>query len=79
MAPAFCNEWPPVLLPTILVSAASETKPKFIYLLNADEVDPKSIPSNAFVVYQGHHDDLGAQLADVACQARRTQKRARRG
>lgn len=45
--------------------AASQTKPKFIYLLNADEVDPKSIPSNAFVVYQGHHGDLGAQLADV--------------
>jgi len=45
--------------------AASQTKPKFIYLLNADEVDPKSIPANAFVVYQGHHGDLGAQLADV--------------
>ncbi|TFK64653.1 NADH-ubiquinone oxidoreductase [Pluteus cervinus] len=44
---------------------ASETKPKFIYLLNADEVDPKSIPENAFVVYQGHHGDIGAQLADV--------------
>jgi NADH dehydrogenase (ubiquinone) Fe-S protein 1 len=45
--------------------AASQTKPKFIYLLNADEIDPKSIPSNAFVVYQGHHGDFGAQLADV--------------
>lgn len=44
---------------------ASATQPKFIYLLNADEVDPKSIPQNAFVVYQGHHGDLGAQLADV--------------
>ncbi|KZT65005.1 Ndufs1, NADH-ubiquinone oxidoreductase 75kD subunit (775) [Daedalea quercina L-15889] len=44
---------------------ASQTKPKFIYLLNADEVDPKSIPRDAFVVYQGHHGDLGAQLADV--------------
>ncbi|KZT43284.1 NADH-ubiquinone oxidoreductase 75kD subunit [Sistotremastrum suecicum HHB10207 ss-3] len=45
--------------------AASQTTPKFIYLLNADEVDPKSIPQNAFVVYQGHHGDVGAQLADV--------------
>lgn len=45
--------------------AASGTKPKFVYLLNADEVDPKSIPTDAFVVYQGHHGDLGAQLADV--------------
>ncbi|KAI0298336.1 NADH-ubiquinone oxidoreductase [Multifurca ochricompacta] len=44
---------------------AAATKPKFIYLLNADEVDPASIPRGAFVVYQGHHGDLGAQLADV--------------
>lgn len=44
---------------------ASKTQPKFIYLLNADEIDPKSIPQDAFVVYQGHHGDLGAQLADV--------------
>ncbi|KAJ4490076.1 Ndufs1, NADH-ubiquinone oxidoreductase 75kD subunit (775) [Lentinula aciculospora] len=46
-------------------SAASKTKPKFIYLLNADEIDPASIPQDAFVVYQGHHGDIGAQLADV--------------
>ncbi|KAL0572091.1 ndufs1 NADH-ubiquinone oxidoreductase subunit [Marasmius crinis-equi] len=44
---------------------ASTTKPKFIYLLNADEVDPRTIPQDAFVVYQGHHGDIGAQLADV--------------
>jgi len=44
---------------------AAATKPKFIYLLNADDVDPTSIPRDAFVVYQGHHGDLGAQLADV--------------
>jgi len=44
---------------------AAATKPKFVYLLNADEVDPKSIPKDAFVVYQGHHGDLGASLADV--------------
>lgn len=44
---------------------AAATKPKFIYLLNADDVDPASIPRDAFVVYQGHHGDLGAQLADV--------------
>ncbi|KAL0947854.1 hypothetical protein HGRIS_013916 [Hohenbuehelia grisea] len=44
---------------------AASAKPKFVYLLNADEVDPKSIPQDAFVVYQGHHGDLGAQLADV--------------
>ena len=44
---------------------AAATKPKFIYFLNADEVDPKSIPQDAFVVYQGHHGDAGAALADV--------------
>lgn len=44
---------------------AAKTTPKFIYLLNADEVDPKSISKDAFVVYQGHHGDLGAQLADI--------------
>jgi NADH dehydrogenase (ubiquinone) Fe-S protein 1 len=44
---------------------ASTAKPKFIYLLNADEIDPKSIPQDAFVVYQGHHGDIGASLADV--------------
>ncbi|EIW79466.1 NADH-ubiquinone oxidoreductase [Coniophora puteana RWD-64-598 SS2] len=48
---------------------ASTTKPKFVYLLNADEVDPKSIPRDAFVVYQGHHGDLGASLADVVLPA----------
>lgn len=44
---------------------AAATNPKFIYLLNADDIDPASIPRDAFVVYQGHHGDLGAQLADV--------------
>ncbi len=44
---------------------AATTKSKFIYLLNADDIDPASIPRDAFVVYQGHHGDLGAQLADV--------------
>lgn len=37
--------------------------------MNADELDPKSIPKDAFVVYQGHHGDLGAQLADVCLPA----------
>lgn len=36
-----------------------------MYLLNADDIDPSTIPENAFVVYQGHHGDLGAQYADV--------------
>ncbi|KAI9207493.1 G subunit of NADH dehydrogenase [Polychytrium aggregatum] len=38
---------------------------KFVYLLNADEVNPATIPKDAFVVYQGHHGDVGAHIADV--------------
>ncbi|CCJ28353.1 unnamed protein product [Pneumocystis jirovecii] len=40
-------------------------RPKFIYLLGADEFAAKDIPEDSFVVYQGHHGDLGAQYADV--------------
>lgn len=43
----------------------AETKPKFIWLLGADEINEADIPKDAFVVYQGHHGDKGAQLADV--------------
>ena len=39
--------------------------PKILFLLNADEFEPKSIPKDAFVIYQGHHGDLGAQYADL--------------
>lgn len=46
-------------------SSSAEVRPKFVYLLNADELDPTTIPESAFVVYQGHHGDLGAQFADV--------------
>jgi len=35
-----------------------------VYLLGADEIDPKRL-GRAFVVYQGHHGDQGAQRADV--------------
>ncbi|KAG9081863.1 NADH dehydrogenase (ubiquinone) 78K chain precursor, 5-prime end, partial [Ceratobasidium sp. 370] len=47
----------------------AKTAPKFIYLLNADDINPSSIPVGAFVVYQGHHGDVGAQLADVCLPA----------
>lgn len=40
-----------------------------MYLLNADDITPASIPAGAFVVYQGHHGDVGAQLADVCLPA----------
>jgi NADH dehydrogenase (ubiquinone) Fe-S protein 1 len=43
----------------------ANTTPKFIWLLGADEISPSDIPKGAFVVYQGHHGDRGAQLANV--------------
>ncbi|KAI9012089.1 G subunit of NADH dehydrogenase [Phycomyces nitens] len=46
-------------------SDISKTPVKFLYLLNADEISPNDIPKDAFVVYQGHHGDIGAQYADV--------------
>jgi NADH-quinone oxidoreductase, chain G len=48
-----------------LAPETAATKPKFIYLLGADEINNKDIPKDAFVVYQGHHGDLGASFADV--------------
>lgn len=43
-----------------------DAKPaKFVYLLGADEVKGADIPKDAFVVYQGHHGDVGASFADV--------------
>ncbi|KAL7267306.1 ndufs1 NADH-ubiquinone oxidoreductase subunit [Rhizina undulata] len=45
--------------------AVSETTPKMVWLLGADEITSADIPNGAFVVYQGHHGDIGAQFADV--------------
>ena len=45
------------------------TTPKMIWLLGADEVSEADIPKGAFVVYQGHHGDRGAQIADVILPA----------
>jgi NADH dehydrogenase (ubiquinone) Fe-S protein 1 len=41
------------------------SNPKFIYLLGADEIQADRIPKDAFVVYQGHHGDAGANRANV--------------
>jgi NADH dehydrogenase (ubiquinone) Fe-S protein 1 len=43
----------------------AKVAPKMIWLLGADEISESDIPKDAFVVYQGHHGDAGAQLADV--------------
>ena len=47
----------------ILDSAASGAI-EIVYLLGADEVDTKKL-ENSFVIYQGHHGDAGAHVADV--------------
>ncbi|KAI9298927.1 putative NADH dehydrogenase 78K chain precursor [Neoconidiobolus thromboides FSU 785] len=44
---------------------ANQTEPSLVYLLNADNITTKDVPKGAFVVYQGHHGDVGAQYADV--------------
>jgi NADH dehydrogenase (ubiquinone) Fe-S protein 1 len=36
-----------------------------LYLLGADDFAPSEIPAGAFVVYQGHHGDVGANYADI--------------
>ncbi|KAK6029453.1 NADH dehydrogenase, G subunit [Ostertagia ostertagi] len=49
-------------------TAAIRKKPiKFLYLLGADEgkVTRQNLDPSAFVVYQGHHGDAGAEMADV--------------
>ncbi|KAM5505807.1 ndufs1 NADH-ubiquinone oxidoreductase subunit [Microsporum canis] len=43
----------------------ANTAPKMVWLLGADEISESDIPKGAFVIYQGHHGDRGAQLADV--------------
>ncbi|EXJ91538.1 NADH-ubiquinone oxidoreductase 78 kDa subunit, mitochondrial [Capronia epimyces CBS 606.96] len=43
----------------------AQTTPKIVWLLGADEITEADIPKDAFVIYQGHHGETGAQLADV--------------
>lgn len=50
---------------TVPSTAVAKTKPKIIWLLGADEFKAEDIPADAFVIYQGHHGDRGAQIADV--------------
>lgn len=44
-----------------------QNPPKFLYLLDADEecISRADLPTDCFVVYQGHHGDKGADIADV--------------
>jgi NADH dehydrogenase (ubiquinone) Fe-S protein 1 len=50
---------------TVPSPAVAQTPPKIVWLLGADEISEADIPKDAFVIYQGHHGDRGAQYADV--------------
>ncbi|KAF2156213.1 NADH-quinone oxidoreductase [Myriangium duriaei CBS 260.36] len=50
---------------TVPSAQTASTTPKIVYLLGADEISASDIPKDAFVIYQGHHGDRGAALADV--------------
>jgi len=41
--------------------------PKFLFLLGADNgvVSRADLPEDCFIVYQGHHGDVGANIADI--------------
>lgn len=43
------------------------SKPKVLFLLGADDnkITRESLPSDCVVIYQGHHGDAGATLADI--------------
>lgn len=47
-----------------ILKGCSEGKVKVLYLLGADEID-LSDKGDTFVIYQGHHGDKGAHLADI--------------
>tara|TARA_Y100001970_G_C14259053_1_gene878026 strand:- start:11080 stop:13143 length:2064 start_codon:yes stop_codon:yes gene_type:complete len=47
-----------------ILESASSGEIKFVYLLGADELEVSRL-ENSFIVYQGHHGDRGAAVADV--------------
>jgi len=46
-------------------TAAPVEKLKLVYLMAADDVPAAKVAEDAFVIYQGHHGDAGAQMADL--------------
>jgi len=53
------------------VQAIKEAKPKVLWLLGADEntVSREDLAEGATVIYQGHHGDAGAAMADIVLPA----------
>ncbi|KAI9797053.1 MAG: NADH dehydrogenase (ubiquinone) 78K chain precursor, 5-prime end [Sarcosagium campestre] len=54
---------------TVPSPSVANTTPKIVWLLGADELSAADIPKGAFVIYQGHHGDRGASLADIVLPA----------
>ena len=48
------------------MSEVRQSKPKVLWLLGADAgaLTRQDLPSDCFVIYQGHHGDAGAAMAD---------------
>ncbi|XP_076062264.1 NADH dehydrogenase (ubiquinone) 75 kDa subunit [Oratosquilla oratoria] len=49
------------------LSAIRESSPKVLFLLGADEgaITKEDLPADTTIIYQGHHGDAGAAMADV--------------
>jgi NADH-quinone oxidoreductase subunit G len=47
-----------------ILSAAKNGELDVLYLLGADEIDTSGF-KDCFVIYQGHHGDVGAEIADL--------------
>jgi len=54
---------------TEIINSAHKGKIKFVWLLNTDDCDLDAF-SNSFIVYQGHHGDKAAEIADVILPGR---------
>lgn len=47
------------------LDAGSWSATKVLFLLGADDIDNIDVPNDCFVVYQGHHGDRGASIANL--------------
>ncbi|TNN02983.1 hypothetical protein fugu_000012 [Takifugu bimaculatus] len=49
------------------VEAIRKNPPKLLFLLGADAgcITRQDLPKDSFIIYQGHHGDVGAPMADV--------------
>lgn len=47
------------------LDSGSWSKTGFLYLLGADDIDNIDVSSDCFVIYQGHHGDRGASIANI--------------